>query len=229
MTAWSSSFCRSFMAQVAWGSNGLNLTCEPHGTLCCHGQTDPCSAVEQPLTARDISDVRNGQVLLWSNAPAPSCLPEERLPQPCPTIYVDQVPLALTGRYKTSADIQPESCIFWQLTFTVRSVVTDPDSIQSAQGFTTCLSLSHHPSCLFCLSVLTSSSSMLTSLKVTEGLQRSQAEQWVCAYTCCFLPASGHPSPVNPYERGVQPPPFLFPPYTRAAHVHWHHSRVQII
>lgn len=32
-----------------------------------------------------------------------------------------------------------------QLTFTIRSVVIDLHSIQCAQGFTRCLSLSHHP------------------------------------------------------------------------------------
>lgn len=46
--------------------------------------------------------------------------------------------------------------IFWQLTFTFRSVVTDLGSIQSAQGVTTCLSLSHHSLMsvlLFCLHI----------------------------------------------------------------------------
>lgn len=70
-------------AAMAW-----TLQMTPIGLLAAMRVLTPRQLLQQLLTAHHFFDVGNGQVLHSSNTLPPSCLPEERLSQPCPSVLV---------------------------------------------------------------------------------------------------------------------------------------------
>lgn len=189
----------------------MNPKCEPPGAGCC-GQTKPCSVSSTHLCPWQLRCEE------WPNASLQQCscskLPAwGRLSQPCPT-YLSG-PSALDTYWGDTKHLQAshprpgffgihlQECSHWPWQHPkCTGVYNMPQPLPPP--LTSVLPLCPHIQLLH--AHVPKSDRDYREPRKTEG----------CAHKmCCLLPDSGHPSPLNSWERSVQTPPFLFPPYTR--------------